>query len=272
MAPDLVTVDAFTQLPFTGNPAAVCLPGEPVPGSWMQRVAAEANLSETAFVWPAEGEADRRLRWFTPEQEVDLCGHATLAAAHVLFERGVADPDEGVVFATNADELACRREAGQVRMRFPREAPTEQPGLAGPVEAAVGVEPSWVGASERDAVAVLDEETAVRALSPDLDAVADLDGRGLIATARSDDDSHVDFVSRFFAPAAGVPEDPVTGSAHCALGPYWADELGEDELVGRQVSARGGTVRVEVVGDEVELAGHAVTVVEGELGDAAAPP
>jgi PhzF family phenazine biosynthesis protein len=235
----------------------------------MQRLAGEMNLSETAFVWP-EGEA-YGLRWFTPETEVDLCGHATLATAHVLFDRGRVDEDGEAVFETAGGRLVCEHDDPWLRMRFPADAPQEREEAREDVALAIDAKPTWVGASERDLFAVVDDETAVRQLEPDLDAIAELDARGLIVTAGVDDETEVDFVSRFFAPGAGVPEDPVTGSAHCALGPYWAGEVGEDEVVGRQVSERGGLVRVTVNEDEVELAGQAVTVLEGELTEAAAP-
>lgn len=273
MSVPLYTVDAFTRLPFTGNPAAVCLLDDQPPESWMGDLAAEMNLSETAFAWPDEAiDADRRLRWFTPTSEVDLCGHATLATAHVLFERGDVDEEAGVVFDTNGGQLSCRREDGWIRMAFPAHPPEQRPGAAKRVAEALGVEPAWVGETGLDLFVLLEDERTVRAVEPDLDAVEALDGRGVIVTAGSEDGSHVDFVSRFFAPAAGVPEDPVTGSAHCALGPYWADELGEDTVVGRQVSTRGGTVRVSVEADGVELSGHARTVLEASLADAATPP
>jgi PhzF family phenazine biosynthesis protein len=269
MTVPIVQVDAFANLPFTGNPAAVTLLEEEPSASWMQRLAAEMNLSETAFLWPED--EGYGLRWFTPETEVDLCGHATLAAAHVLFETERPDPEEPVTFDTKGGQLTCEHEEPWIRMRFPAHPPEASDDDREAIAQALDAKPTWTGANELDRFAVLDDETAVRQLEPNLETVAGLDARGLIVTAPADDGSDVDFVSRFFAPAAGVDEDPVTGSAHCALGPYWADEFGEDEVVGRQVSRRGGLVRVTVEDGEVELAGQAVTVFEGELTDDAAP-
>lgn len=269
MSVPIVQVDAFANLAYTGNPAAVVRLEEEPSASWMQRLAGEMNLSETAFVWPRED--GYGLRWFTPTTEVELCGHATLATAHVLFADGRVDEDEPVTFQTRGGELVCERDEPWIRMRFPAHPPEALGDEAEKLTRALGAKPAWVGANEMDRFAVLDDETTVRQLEPDLEAIAELDARGVIVTAEADDESEVDFVSRFFAPAAGVDEDPVTGSAHCALGPYWADELGEDEVVGRQVSRRGGLVRVTVEEDEVELAGQAVRVFEGELSEAASP-
>lgn len=270
MPAPLYQVDAFTRIPFTGNPAAVC-PLEEEPGArWMQDLAAEMNLSETAFLWP-DGDA-WGLRWFTPTTEVDLCGHATLAAAHVLFETGEADPDQGVAFRTASGELTCSRADAWIRMDFPSHPPYARAddGRAS-VQDALGIEPTWLGENGLDLFVLLEDEKAVRSLEPDLDAVAQLGGRGVIVTARADDASDVDFVSRFFAPAYGVPEDPVTGSAHTALGPYWANELDAETVVGRQVSERGGTVRCTVTGDGVRLEGQAITVFAATIEDAALP-
>ncbi len=274
MTVPLVQVDAFSNLAFTGNPAAICLLEEPAPASWMQRVGAEMNLSETAFVWPREDEAegDYGLRWFTPETEVDLCGHATLACAHVLFERERADPEEGVQFHTNSGLLLAEMREGEwIRMAFPSHPPYSREEDAGRVAQALDVKPQWVGETGLDRFVLLDSEQTLRELEPDLDLLAQMGGRGVIVTAPSEDESEVDFVSRFFAPTAGVDEDPVTGSAHCSLAPYWANRLDRDELVGRQVSHRGGTVRVEVTDEGVDLIGQAVTIFEGTLSQAAAP-
>lgn len=270
MSVPIAHVDAFANLAFTGNPAAVCLLDEEPQASWMQRVAAEMNLSETAFVWPQE-EEDYGLRWFTPETEVDLCGHATLAAAHVLFDREHADPLAPLTFHTPGGRLVCEHDEPWIRMAFPTHPPSQTPERVEQVAEALGAKPEWIGANEMDVFAVLADERTVRELEPDLDAIERLDARGLIATAAVEDDSEIDFVSRFFAPAAGVDEDPVTGSAHCALGPYWAKRLDKRELVGRQVSKRGGTVRVKVEEDQVELAGQAVLIFEGHLSEAAEP-
>lgn len=269
MPAPLYTVDAFTRIAFTGNPAAVCLPDEAPEERWMQDVAAEMNLSETAFCWPKDdgGEDVWRLRWFTPTTEVELCGHATLATVHVLLEEGHLDEDAEVTFHTKSGHLTCRREDEErISMDFPSHPPYAVEGILEDVTDAIGTEPLWIGENGLDRFALLEDEKAVRSLEPDLDRVAQIGGRGLIVTAEADDDaSDVDFVSRFFAPAYGVDEDPVTGSAHCSLGPYWANKLDEDTVVGRQVSDRGGTVHVTVTDQGVRLAGHAVRVAEGEL-------
>lgn len=265
-------VDAFTDRPFSGNPAAVCLlTGDSWPDeAWMQAVAAEMNLSETAFAHPLPDRepADWGLRWFTPTVEVDLCGHATLATAHVLQADGVA-PDT-VRFASRSGVLVTHTAPdGLVTLDFPA-APLEAAPATDGLAPALGAEPAatfrtgFLG----DLLAVLPDEAAVRGLAPDPAAVAALsrraDLRGIIVTAPAAGDGH-DFVSRFFAPAVGVAEDPVTGSAHTALAPYWSARLGRDRLVGRQVSARGGLVHTEVRGDRVRLSGNAVTVLDGTL-------
>ncbi|PSG98377.1 hypothetical protein BRD56_00105 [Thermoplasmatales archaeon SW_10_69_26] len=269
MTVPIVQVDAFANLPFTGNPAAVTLLEEEPSASWMQRLAAEMNLSETAFLWPED--EGYGLRWFTPETEVDLCGHATLAAAHVLFESGRVDEEETITFATDSGPVECEQDEPWIRMAFPSHPPYSREEDAGRVAQALDQKPTWVGENRLDRFAVLDEETAVRQLEVDLDAVRQLGGRGLIVTAPADDESEVDFVSRFFAPSAGVDEDPVTGSAHCALGPYWANRLDQSEVVGRQVSKRGGMVRVRVTDEGVDLEGQAVTVFDAELREIAEP-
>ena len=253
-------VDAFSDRPFAGNPAAVC-PLETWPGDdLMQAVAAENNLSETAFLVP-EG-SDYGIRWFTPAAEVDLCGHATLASAHVVL--GYMEPSrEGVRFRTRrSGDLEVRRGPdGDLVMDFPAlpPAPVEEPPE---LEAALGAAPQEVLAAS-DYVVVLGSEDEVRGLEPDMRTLARLDRRGVAVTARGAGD--VDFVSRFFAPAVGVPEDPVTGSAHCELAPLWAERLGRTRLTAHQLSKRGGEVRCEVRGDRVELAGKAVLYLEGTI-------
>jgi PhzF family phenazine biosynthesis protein len=257
----IYTVDAFTDRPFAGNPAAVCLLEAPAAEGWMQQVAAEMNLSETAFLVPAGG--GWRLRWFTPKVEVELCGHATLASAHVLWETGRLAPGQTARFQTLSGELTAVRRGDAIDLDFPAKPPTAcdpPPELL----AALGARAQFVGQNRMDFFVQLPSESAVRGLRPDFARLAQLPVRGVIVTARSDD-PHYDFVSRFFAPAAGVPEDPVTGSAHCCLGPFWAELLGKTELLGYQASARGGVVRVGVAGERVRLGGLAVTVVRGEL-------
>lgn len=262
MAIPLLQVDAFTDRPFHGNPAAVCLLDAPRDDAWMQAVAAEMNLAETAFVVPLGGVFG--LRWFTPTIEVDLCGHATLATAHALWETGRLAPDRDALFDTRSGRLTASRREELIELDFPSTPADAAPAFVTNLAEALGAEPAWAGRSIFDLMAVFGAADDVRALVPDMVRLAELPARGVIVTAPADDGVH-DFVSRFFAPASGVPEDPVTGSAHCALGPFWADRLGKARLLGYQASARGGTVRVEQAGTRVRLAGHAVTVFTAEL-------
>jgi PhzF family phenazine biosynthesis protein len=263
--PPIYVVDAFTDRPFAGNPAAICLLDAPRDERWMQQLAAEMNLSETAFV-------ERRpesfgLRWFTPGAEVDLCGHATLAAAHVLWESGLLPPEDEARFDTRSGRLTVRRApsgVGAMEMDFPGRREREHARLP-ELEAALGVSPRYFGRNAYDYFAVLGSADEVRSVSPDFRRLRALPVRGVIVTAPGDPGSGHDFVSRFFAPGVGVDEDPVTGSAHCCLAPYWSERLGRAELVGYQASKRGGVVRVRVAGDRVVLGGSAVTVVAGEL-------
>jgi len=261
-------VDAFTDRPFAGNPAAVCVLDRPRDTGSMQAVARELNLSETAFVEPRDG--DFGLRWFTPAVEVDLCGHATLAAAHVLWEDGVLPRDVQARFHTRSGLLTAARRDAWIELDFPAtpaEPATAPPGLA----RALGAAPVHVGRTPFDYFVELDSEARVRDLHPDHAALALLPVRGVLVTSRATDGAF-DFVSRFFAPAAGIPEDPVTGSTHCALGPYWGAQLGKTEMLAYQASARGGIVRVRLVGERVSLGGQAVTVLRGEFVEPAAAP
>jgi len=268
-------VDAFAIRPFTGNPAAVCLCAKPAQEDWMQALGAEMNLAETAILWP-EGNG-WRLRWFTPTVEVDLCGHATLAAAHILFETGASDSAETISFHTLGGELTVRQAGMGIEMNFPAEPAVELPSGDVPdglLQAlCLSDPPRAVGRSRLDVLVELGDEAAVRALTPDISAVAELSGRGVIVTSRAGaatvETTGVDFVSRYFAPAVGIAEDPVTGSAHCTLAPWWAERLGRNELLGAQVSRRGGIVGVVCDGNRVLLNGSAVTVLSGELGHAA---
>ncbi len=254
-------VDAFADKPFAGNPAAVCLLVESRPARWMQAVAAEMNLSETAFVRPtAHGFS---LRWFTPRTEVDLCGHATLAAAHVLWQESVAAATKELRFQTRSGVLTARRHGDRIELDFPARVATPCKPPAGLLRA-LGVKARAVAKNQDDLLVELASAAQVRAAVPDMVALAKLPVRGVIVTARAADRRH-DFVSRFFAPHVGVDEDPVTGSAHCALAPYWAAQLGREELRGYQASARGGTVEVQLRGERVLLRGNAVTVVRGQL-------
>ncbi|HEX4824698.1 MAG TPA: PhzF family phenazine biosynthesis protein [Candidatus Polarisedimenticolaceae bacterium] len=255
-------VDAFADRPFAGNPAGVCLLEREAPEKWMQAVAAEMNVAETAFlVRRADGAYD--LRWFTPTVEVDLCGHATLGSAHVLWEIGALSSSERAVFHTKSGMLSAWREDGMIRMDFPAEHASEAPAPPG-LLSGLGVKPVFAGKNRFDWLIEVESEAAVRAVVPALPAIAAVGGRGVIVTARASS-SGVDFVSRFFAPAAGVDEDPVTGSAHCALAPYWAAKLGKLALAGYQASRRGGTVHCRALGDRVVLGGTAVTVLRAEL-------
>jgi predicted PhzF superfamily epimerase YddE/YHI9 len=257
----LYQVDAFTDRPFAGNPAGVCLLPEPRDAAWMQNVGTEMNVAETAFLVARADGYD--LRWFTPTVEVDLCGHATLAGAHVLWETGQLPPDRPARFHTRSGVLTCVREGDWIEMDFPATPAAACPAPDG-LAAALGRTPSWVGRTRFDILAEFESEAVVRALKPDIARVKALGGRGVIVTAAAQT-AGFDFVSRFFAPAAGVDEDPATGSSHCCLAPFWAGRLGRDELTGYQASPRGGVVGVRVVGDRVRLRGHAVTVLRAQL-------
>ena len=258
-------VDAFTDTVFAGNPAAICVLRSPAEADWMQTVAAEMNLSETAFLVPrADPVADGYdLRWFTPAHEVDLCGHATLASAHVLWRTGALDESATARFHTRSGLLTAAQADGWIDLDFPAE-PMETVDDPGGLADSLGVEALWVGRNRMDYMVEVASENAVRGLAPDLNKLAQVETRGVIVTAAGDDPD-VDFVSRFFAPRYGVNEDPVTGSAHCALAPFWGARLGRDRMTARQISPRGGVVRVAVVGDRVRLSGQAVTVMRGEL-------
>ena len=236
----------------------------------MQAVAGEMNLSETAFLVPELAPADAEgdvfgLRWFTPTIEVDLCGHATLASAHVLFETGALAAGTEARFDTKSGRLTVRQlEGGALAMDFPATPPLEGE-TPEAFTSTFGTEPVWFGRTRFDLFAELEDESTVRQLDPDPGAVAALGARGIILSARANAELPYDVVSRFFAPGSGVPEDPVTGSAHCAIGPYWASRLNGDTISCYQASSRGGHVQVRVRGDRVDLIGHAVTVVRGEL-------
>jgi len=257
----IYTVDAFSEGPFAGNPAGVCLLGDRKPDSWLQGVAAEMNLSETAFL---VRRADCwSLRWFTPRTEVELCGHATLASAHVLWETGELPGGARAAFDTLSGMLYADRGDGWIRMDFPAE--PAAPADGGDVLArALGARPAYVGRNRFDYLVELDSEESVCALAPDFALLRTIDARGFIVTARSSS-SDYDFISRFFAPAVGVDEDPVTGSAHCCLGPHWGARLGTTVLAGYQASRRGGVVRVVLNGDRILLCGRAVTILRGEV-------
>ncbi len=263
MEPNLYQVDAFTSEPFGGNPAAVCVTPQPAAPDWMQLVAREMNLAETAFITPhSDG---YHLRWFTPTTEVDLCGHATLASAHILWETGMLPPDQPARFHTRSGVLTATRseQAGWIDLDFP--ATPEEAVIAPPeLEKALGIASSYVGKSQYDYLVQVLSEDMVRDIQPDFALLKTLPVRGVIVTSISSDPEY-DFVSRFFAPAAGIEEDPVTGSAHCCLGPFWSNRFHKNDFMARQVSARGGVLRVRLADERVILSGQAVTVLHGHL-------
>jgi PhzF family phenazine biosynthesis protein len=254
-------VDAFTDRAFGGNPAAVLVLPREADTAWMQAVAGEMNLSETAFV-TAEKDGFR-LRWFTPRVEVDLCGHATLAAAHVLWETGMLSPSDPARFSTRSGLLTATRQGNWIELDFPAEF---EEYCAAPLELteALGVAMHYVGRNRFDYLIEVENEQVLRSLEPNFGILESIAARGFIVTSLSGSGEY-DFVSRFFAPALGVREDPVTGSAHCCLGPFWSTRLAKDSMTGYQASLRGGVVRVTVQGDRVLLGGQAVTVLRGEL-------
>lgn len=267
MGQKITQVDAFTTKPFAGNPAAVCVLREAADEAWMQSVAREMNLSETAFVYPCEGEFN--LRWFTPAIEVALCGHATLATATVLWEEGHLDPNKQARFRTKSGLLMADLQGDWIELNFPavrEQALTPPPDLL----ESLGVKALYVGKNEFDYLVEVESEQVIRNVRPDFKRLRQVQSRGVIVTSGSSA-SPYDFVSRFFAPASGIDEDPVTGSAHCVLGPYWEKRLQRHEFLAYQASSRGGVVRVRVDGDRVRLGGQAVTVLRGELLDEAKP-
>ncbi|HEY9735947.1 MAG TPA: PhzF family phenazine biosynthesis protein [Trichocoleus sp.] len=269
MAQTFVQVDAFTNQPFAGNPAAVCVMAEAADAEWMQAVAAEMNLSETAFLYPIED--GFHLRWFTPAAEVDLCGHATLATAHTLWSEGHLDPGQEARFQTRSGVLTASRSGDWITLNFPSnpvQATDAPPEL---LEALGEVQIQFVGKDAKHYLVELASAAAVSDLAPDFEGIAALPTQGVIVTSRANTPGvgpaslEFDFVSRFFAPAIGINEDPVTGAAHCSLGPYWQDLLGKSELLAYQASSRGGVVKVHCEGDRIYLSGQAVTVLRGEL-------
>ena len=254
-------VDAFTSRPFAGNPAAVCVLPEGRDEAWMQSVAQEMNLAETAFL-------NRRpdgwsLRWFTPTVEIDLCGHATLASAHVLWEESLLGETETARFHTRSGILTAVKRGDWIELDFPA-TPDEPVDTPDWLAESLGVTPRYVGRSRFDYIVEVEGEDAVRELRPDFGLLKKVGGRGVIVTARSATPDW-DFVSRFFAPAAGIDEDPVTGSAHCCLAPFWSRRLNKTSFRARQISARGGELKVNLDGDRVRLGGQAVTVLRAEL-------
>ncbi len=266
MSLPLYQVDAFTDTPYAGNPAAVCLLPAAREPAWMQAVAREMNLAETAFLVPRNAAAPAEgydLRWFTPAVEVDLCGHATLASAHVLWQAGLLPPERTARFFTKSGELTATRRGAWIELDFPATPDTPAP-LPPGLEQALGAPAQYVGRSKFDYLVQLADEAAVRALRPDHRALRQLPVRGTIVTAQAAGGPY-DFVSRFFAPGSGIDEDPVTGSAHCCLTPFWAHRLDKQEFLAYQASPRGGVLRLKLAGDRVLLGGQAVTVLKGEL-------
>lgn len=258
-------IDAFTDVPFSGNPAAVCLLESDREMDWMQSLARELGFSETAFL---RRDGDRYgLRWFTPSVEVDLCGHATLASAHFLWENGI-DHETTLRFSTRSGLLSATRRDGTIELDFPAEPARPEPAPEGLVEA-LGVRPLWSGRNRLDFLLLVETEEEIRAIRPDFGGIraSTGSGRGVIVTSRAASPD-LDFVSRYFAPSAGIDEDPVTGSTHCCLGPFWAERLGKRDLRAGQLSARGGRLSVRI-GDanRVFLGGSAVTIFQGELGE-----
>jgi PhzF family phenazine biosynthesis protein len=261
MSAQIFQVDSFTNHPFAGNPAGVCLLERAAAEDWMQKFAAEMNLSETAFLVPRDRRFD--LRWFTPTTEVELCGHATLASAHILWETGVLAADSPAIFETLSGTLTAVKLHENIKLDFPSKPPesvASDPGIS----SALAVDALFIGKSNLDYFIEIKSESQLRSLQPDLSALKKLDLRGVIVTALSNEPQY-DFISRFFAPGAGINEDPVTGSAHCCLAPYWGQKLGKSKMLGYQASLRGGAVQVELQGDRVQLGGEAVTVFSGTL-------
>jgi len=261
MAIKIFQVDAFTGETFKGNPAAVCILEKPADQKWMQNFAREMNLSETAFLVPTTDAFD--LRWFTPITEVDLCGHATLASAHALWELGILQANETARFDTRSGLLTARLKGEWIELNFPANKVAAIQPPKGLTEA-LGVNAKFIGWDGTDYLVEVESEKIIRELEPDIKTLKTFPARGIIVTSLADSTKY-DFVSRFFAPGAGIDEDPVTGSAHCSLGPFWATRLNKREILGYQASARGGFVRVTLTGDRVRLGGQAVTVFKGEL-------
>jgi PhzF family phenazine biosynthesis protein len=261
MAIPLFQVDAFTDKPFAGNPAAVCLLPEARDEAWMQALAGEMNLSETAFLVARPDGFD--LRWFTPTVEVDLCGHATLASAHTLWEQGVLAADLPAQFHSKSGLLSAQRSGAWIELDFPAD-PVEPVDPVPDILRSLGVQPRFFGRGQIGYLLELDSEAQVRGLTPDFGLLGAACATGMIVTAAAQTAPY-DFVSRFFGPALGIDEDPVTGSAHCTLAAHWQKRLGKSEFLAYQASARGGVVRVRHAGDRVHLGGQAVTVLHGTL-------
>lgn len=262
MSLPLFHVDAFTRSPYAGNAAAVCILDGPREDAWFQQVASEMNLAATTFL---SSQADGyRLRWFSPQIELELCGHGTLASAHTLWEQGYLAHDAQARFFTRGGLLTAQWDGEWIELNFPAK-PEEATALQPVLRESFGVTPLYVGKSQLDYLVEVESEEVVRSIQPDFRQLATLPARGVIVTAAANPASEYDFVSRFFCPSVGINEDPVTGSAHCVLSPFWSKRLGRERLIGYQASTRGGIVRVQLDGDRVRLGGQAVTVLRGEL-------
>lgn len=261
MGTKIFQVDAFTESPFSGNPAAVCILEKQANEDWMQNLASEMNVSETAFLYK---HGDRyNLRWFTPTVEVDLCGHATLASAHILWEEGYVKPEQDISFLTRSGVLKITKSEDFIEMDFPSDQ-EEFALMPENLKEGLVVNPIYVGRSRLDYLVQVESEEQVRNLDPDFDKLKTIETRGIIVTSKSESEGY-DFTSRFFAPSSGIDEDPVTGSAHCCLGPFWGKKLKKSKLRGRQVSERGGVINISLLNDRVLLGGQAVTVFRGKL-------
>lgn len=258
----LLQIDAFTSHAFGGNPAGVCLLDRDVDDVWMQRVAMEMNLPETAFL-RARDDGSWSLRWFTPTVEVDLCGHATLASAHALWQEGLLAENDTARFHTKSGLLTASRDGDRIELNFPA-TPAQQTDTPSKLAEALGSTPLFVGYNGTDLLVEVESEAVIESLAPQLALIAKLPSRGVIVTSASARDG-IDFVSRFFAPQSGIDEDPVTGSAHCTLAPFWSPRLNRTTFRALQLSARRGELQVTLDNDRVRLAGKAVTVFRGEL-------
>lgn len=254
-------VDAFTDKVFGGNPAAVCILKEAAEEELMRKIAMEMNVSETAFLYKTGNSFN--LRWFTPEVEVDLCGHATLASAHILWETGLLTNEQEAVFNTRSGRLTAKKDKQLIILDFPIEVDTETEANE-IIEKALGVKTIYTGKNRMDYIVEVESEEIVRSINPNFDVLKALNRRGVIVTSKSDSGNY-DFVSRFFAPGAGIPEDPVTGSAHCCLGPYWMKRLGKNVFKAYQASKRGGILEISVEGDRVKIGGKAVSVLVADM-------
>ncbi len=259
--PKIYHVDSFTDKPFSGNPAGVCILEGAADDKWMQNVAKEMNLSETAFLYPEKN--GYNLRWFAPDAEVDLCGHATLASAHIIWEKGFAEKYETLRFFTKSGDLTANSEDEWIQLNFPV-LPEEQTDAPEEIIDALGIEPIYTGRNAFDYLVEVASEDELRAIQPDFSKLSKITTRGVCVTAIASS-ADCDFVSRLFAPAIGIPEDPVTGSTHCCLGPYWMKKLNKNNFISYQASERGGFLKVKVVEDRVLISGKAITVIESRI-------